>query len=126
MCQAGDSNNSESFMEWVLVCNPNMTAEPDGAVLSPQAKRKAGDSERVCDTELVAVFSKTEIMLLNFHQSGKLSQGRGQALMSTVRHPDFKVQTRRSAEPDHRTSDQTIRAAIPANSNDSVQLMAGR
>jgi hypothetical protein len=83
VCQAGDSNNSESFMEWVLVCNPNMTAEPDGAVLSPQAKRKAGDSERVCDTELVAVFSKTEIMLLNFHQSCKLSQGRGQALMST-------------------------------------------
>ena len=77
-------------MEWVLVCNPNMTAEPDGAVLSPQAKRKADDSERVRDTELVAVLSKTEIMLLNFHQSGKLSQRRGQALMSMVRHPDFK------------------------------------
>jgi hypothetical protein len=29
-----------------------MTAEPDDAVLSPPAKRKADDSERVCDTEL--------------------------------------------------------------------------
>ena len=68
-----------------------MTAEPDGAVLSPQAKRKADDSERVRDTELVAVLSKTEIMLLNFHQSGKLSQGRGQALMSTVRDRDSET-----------------------------------
>jgi hypothetical protein len=45
-------NNSESFMEWVLVCNQNMTAERDGEVLRPQAKRKADDSERVSDTDI--------------------------------------------------------------------------
>jgi hypothetical protein len=55
MCQTGDPNNSESFMEWVIVCNPNMTAEPDGAVLSQQANRKAYDSERVHHMDITAV-----------------------------------------------------------------------
>ena len=66
-----------------------MAAKPSDPVLSPPAKRKADASEGVRDTELAAVLSKTEIMILNFHQSGKLSQRRGQALLSMVRHPQF-------------------------------------
>ena len=68
MCQAGEAKNAESLVEWV--CNEIMAAKPSDPVLSPPAKRKADASERVRDTELAAVLSKTEIMILNFHQSG--------------------------------------------------------
>jgi hypothetical protein len=87
VCQAGEVKNAESFVDWA--CNEIMAAKPSDPVLSPPAKRKADASERVRDTELAAVLSKTEIMILNFHQSGKLSQRRGQALLSMVRHPQF-------------------------------------
>jgi hypothetical protein len=87
VCQAGEAKNAESFVAWV--CNDIMAAKPGDPVLSPPAKRKADASERVRNTELVAVLSKTEIMILNFHQSGKLSQRRGQSLLSMVRQPQF-------------------------------------
>ena len=68
----------------------NLAPKPSDPVLSPPAKWKADASERVRDAELAAVLSKTEIMIANFHQSGKLSQRRGQALLSMVKHPEFK------------------------------------
>ena len=68
----------------------NLAPKPSDPVLSPPAKRKADASERVRDAELAAVLSKTEIMIANFHQSGKLSQRWGQALLSMVKHPEFK------------------------------------
>ena len=60
------------------------------AVLRPRAKRKADARETDRDAELAAVLSKTEIMILNFHQSGQLSQRLVQALLNMVKHPEFK------------------------------------
>ena len=72
------------------MCDENLAPKPSDPVLSPPAKRKSDASDGVRDAELAAVLSKTEIMILNFHQNGKLSQRRGQALLSMVKHPEFK------------------------------------
>jgi hypothetical protein len=78
------SGNSGACRGKLAVCSGKC-----GFITTPPAKRKADASERVRDTELSAVLSKTEIMILNFHQSWKLSQRWGQALLSMVRHPQF-------------------------------------
>ena len=53
--------------------------------------RKANAHDKRQDEELAAVLSKTEIMVLNFHQSSGLSQRRGQALLDVLRHPEFNI-----------------------------------
>jgi hypothetical protein len=91
VCQAGHPKKFASFVGWV--CYEILAAKTGDPVLSPPAKKKADASERVRDTELAAVLSKNKFLILIFHQSGKLSQRRGQAFLSIVRlslkHPQF-------------------------------------
>jgi len=68
---------------------------------SDQVFRPAGTSKRKADMRdnkhLGSVLSKTEVMILNFHQDGHLSQRRSQALLNMLRHPEFNVNDLQSA-----------------------------
>jgi hypothetical protein len=56
--------------------------KPSDPGFSPPAKWETDASERVSTTELAVVLSKTEIMILNFHDLFQLSQRWSQALLS--------------------------------------------
>ena len=53
--------------------------------------RKASAHDRHQDEKLADILSKTEIMVLKFHQNSGLSQRRGQALLDMLRHPEFEM-----------------------------------
>ena len=56
----------------------------------PASSGEAVDSQKRRDEVLASTLTKTESMILNLYQL--LSQRMGQALMNTLRHPQFRVE----------------------------------
>ena len=85
-----DPERCSEFIETVLD-EANGAPTPSAPLNSPRCKRKADTDDRRHDEVLAAVWSTTEIMVLNCHQSRFLSQRRGQAFLGMLRYPEFNI-----------------------------------
>ena len=85
---AADYDHASEFVSNIL--DDPLAPKPSDPQCQPQPRRKAGAMATSHNATLASLLSKTEIMVLNIYQNGRLSQRQGQTLMDKLKHPEFK------------------------------------
>ena len=84
--QAVSEQDTRHFLENIME-DDEASSPNDSAPTWPSALRHAIDRER--DAELANAVSATEIMIVDFYKTGRLSQRTGQIFLNMARHPLF-------------------------------------
>ena len=91
--QAVSEEDTRHLLE-AIVDDDEAPKRDDAAPPWPSALRHAIDRER--DAELANAVSPTEIMIVDFYKTGRLSQRTGQIFLDMARHPLFDPKDIRS------------------------------